>query len=294
MMKIATLIGLLPVKAVTMADAFDDHRVARQVELQAVVAGADGPPFAHALMMFARKRILNYGIPALCGLMLLACSGCMTRARPAAQPIVASAISSETYARRLAGAKEFFYAAVAGDRGALWKSEQALEELGGEESRDAQVVAYMGACRLLEASHAPFPWDKAALGREGLDLEDRAVADAPDDLEVRFLRGVTDYQLPRFMGRWDSAVADLTAVARVAEREADAGRLDPRAAAAALDYYGKLLEQRYDGAGAVAAWRAAVRLGGDSQGGRDAAKHLLEHHASFQSSDVLPAQQAAG
>jgi hypothetical protein len=207
---------------------------------------------------------------------------------------VASAISPETYARRLAGAKEYFYAAVAGNRAALPKAEQILDELGGEQSRDAQVVGYMGACRLLEADHAPFPWDKAALGREGLELEDRAVADAPDDLEVRFLRGVTDYQLPRFMGRWNSAVADLTAVARVAEREADAGRLDPRAAAAALDYYGKILEQRYDAAGAIAAWRAAVRLGGDSPGGQDAAKHLIEHHASFQNPNNLPAQQAAG
>jgi hypothetical protein len=83
-------------------------------------------------------------------------------------------------------------------------------------------------------------------------------------------------------------------VARVAQREADAGRLDPRAAAAALDYYGKILERRYDAAGAIAAWRAAVRLGGDSPGGQDAAKHLLEHHASIQNPNNLPAQQAAG
>ena len=245
-------------------------------------------------MMFVAKSVSKAVLSALCVLIPLAAAGCVSRGRPAAQPVMASAVSSETYARRLAGAKEFFYAAVGGDRAALPRAEQALNELGGEQSHDAEVVAYTGACRLLEAAHAPFPWDKAALGREGIELEDRAVAEAPDDLEVRFLRGVTDYQLPRFMGRWDSAVADLTTVARVAEREADAGRLDPRAAAAALDYYGKILEQRYDAAGAIAAWQSAVHLSGDSPGGHDAAKHLIEHHASIQTTNNLPAQQAAG
>ena len=244
--------------------------------------------------MSVPNRLIPGVLSGLCTLMAAACGGCQAPARPAPQAIVASALTVDTYPRRMSEAKEFFYAAVAGDREALPKAEKVLDDMGGEQSRDPQVVAYLGACRLLDASRAPFPWDKAALGQGGLALQDRAVAEAPDDAEVRFLRGVTSYQLPRFMGRWNSAVSDLTTVGRVAEREAAAGRLDSRAAAAALDYYGKLLEQRYEGASAIAAWRAAVRLGGDSPGGQDAAKHLIEHHALIQSPGNLPAQQAAG
>ena len=223
-----------------------------------------------------RPAIFRLTIPHL--LLALIGGGCeANRSHLAPQPVEASAVFRERYPHRLAAAKELFYAAVAGDRPALPRSEQMFEELGGATAADPEVVAYMGAVRLLEAARAPFPWDKAVLGREGLALEDRAVAMAPDDLEVRFLRGVTSYELPRFMGRWNSAVADLTRVAQVAEHEADAGRLDRRAAAADLDYYGKILEQKYDAPGAIAAWRAAVRLNPDSPGGRDAAKHLAEH-----------------
>ena len=213
--------------------------------------------------------------------MVLAISaGCQSPAPARPQAITAGALARTPSPKRLNDAKEAFYAAVAGDRAALTRAQQILEELGGEQSADAQVLAYLGAVRLLQADHAPFPWDKAALGREGLALEDRAVAAAPENLEVRFLRGVTNYQLPHFLGRWDLAAHDLTAVAKVAERESAAGRLDPRAAAADLDYYGKLREQQFDAAGAIRAWREALRISPDSPGGRDAAKHLAEHHAS--------------
>ena len=196
----------------------------------------------------------------------------MNRAAPAAE----LAASRE----RLAQAKDLFYAAVAGNRDALPRSIEMLNDMGGRRSANPQVVAYFGAAELLEAARSPFFWEKAALGRDGMDLEDRAVAAAPDDLEVRFLRGVTNYQMPRFLGRFDLAQADLAYVARFAEQAANAGQLDRRAAAADLDYHGKGLEQRYDAAGAIAAWRAACRVESDSPGGRDAAKHLVEHHAT--------------
>jgi hypothetical protein len=211
----------------------------------------------------------------LCFVAPVLCAGCQSPAPARPQAVTAGARTGTP--ARLKEAKESFYAAVAGDRDALPRAEQVLGELGGDQSDDPQVLAYLGAARLLQASHAPFLWDKAALGRQGLSLEDRAVAAAPENLEVRFLRGVTNYELPRFLGRWDVAVNDLTKVAQVAERESAAGRLDPRAAAAGLDYYGKVREQKFDAPGAISAWRAAVRISPNSPGGQDAAKHLLEH-----------------
>jgi hypothetical protein len=113
-----------------------------------------------------------------------------------------------------------------------------------------------------------------------MDLVDKAVAEAPDDLEIRFLQGVTFYQLPAFLGRKQTAIDDLTAVGRVAESAARSGRLDPRAAAAGLVYYGKLREEKFDAAGAIAAWRAALRIDPDSKAGDDARKHLAEHNVN--------------
>ena len=179
--------------------------------------------------------------------------------------------------RTLSDAKDLFYRSVAGDRQSLPIAQRKLKELGGEDATDPQVTAYLGACKLLAANRAALPWEKASLAQQGLELEDRAVTEAPADFEIRFLRGVTNFVLPRFLGRWPTAVADLTAVAQVAAREAAAGRLDPRAAAAALDYHGKLLEAQCDLLGAIADWRVALRLSPDSPGGHDAAKHLREH-----------------
>ena len=215
----------------------------------------------------------------LCVAMILPACGCRGEGSAAGEDNFSPATQA-TYSTRLSTGKTLFYDAVAGDRGALSRAEQIFEQLGGRDSPNAQVVAYLGASRLLDAGRAAMPWDKASLAHEGLALEDRAVAQAPGDLEVRFLRGVTNYQLPGFMGRWATAVSDLSLVAQAAEQAAAAGRLDPRAAAADLDYYGKIREKNYDAAGAIAAWRAAIRIDRDSPGGLDALKHLREHHAA--------------
>jgi MFS family permease len=127
--------------------------------------------------------------------------------------------------QKLARAKDLFYAAVDGNRAALDESRQLLKELGGENSNDAEVIAYTGAVDLLMASQSPLFWEKASLAYRGLELQDRAVAMAPQDLEVRFLRGVTNYQIPFFLGRHQLALNDLATVARVAEIAANEGRL---------------------------------------------------------------------
>ena len=174
----------------------------------------------------------------------------------------------------LADAKEGFYRAVAGQKDQLKRSIELLERLGGASSTDPQVVAYTGACRLLEASQATWFWDKALLAREGLVLLDRAVAEAPADLEVRFLRGVTGYQLPAFVGRSQLAAKDLAYVAARAPAAARAGTLDRRAAAAALYYHGLEMERNGEERAAIKAWRQAVQIDLTSPGGRDAAQRL--------------------
>jgi hypothetical protein len=211
----------------------------------------------------------------------LLCTGCQHAPPPAVAATSASRLSATqpTHVAEVATAKDLFYKAVAGDLDSLPLSLQMFREMGGGNSADPQVVAYTGAALLFKASHASL-LEKGALANEGLSLEDKAVVLAPENLEVRFLRGVTGYKLPRFMGRSATATADLAYVAKVAELAANDGRLDRRAAAADLVYYGKELEDHYDAAGAEAAWRAAVRIDPEGSAGRDALKHLTEHRVT--------------
>lgn len=220
----------------------------------------------------------RYAGPALALLVMLS-GGCQP-SRPATEVVSTRPTTSPAEQSKLAMAKDLFYQSVAGDRAALPKAQQILEELGGGNASDPQIVAYTGAATLLQASRSANFFEKSALGHKGMELEDKAVAEAPHDLEVRFLQGVTFYQLPPFLGRRQTAIEDLTEVARVAEAAAKAGKLDPRAAAADLVYYGKIREENYDAAGAIAAWRSAIQIDPDSQAARDARKHLAEHNVN--------------
>lgn len=195
------------------------------------------------------------------------------------QRVVAWRVASTqpAFKSQLAQAKDLFYAAVAGNADALPRAREILDSLGGGDSPDPMVVVYTGAVSLLQAKHASLPWDKVGLARAGLDMEDHAVASAPDDLEVRFLRGVTNYEMPEFIGRHATGIADLAAVAKVAEQAAKENRLDSRAAAAALDYHAKSLEADFKIPDALAEWEAAIRINPTSPGGIDAAKHIAEH-----------------
>ena len=205
---------------------------------------------------------------------------CNVGCQHASSPPIQSTTSQSTYQQRLSRAKDLFYKAVAGDQDALGESQRILGELGGVDSSNAEVVAYSGAADLLAASRAFLLWDKASLANRGLAAQDRAVAMAPQDLEVRFLRGVTNVQLPFFLGRRQLAIDDLAAVARVAEQAASEGRLDRRAAVTDLDTYANELARRKRLSEAIAAWQAAARLGPDIPAGTDALKHLAAVKAS--------------
>lgn len=177
-------------------------------------------------------------------------------------------------ADQLAAAKRMFYDAVAGQDGALRSSTALLERLGGETSQDPQVIAYLGGCRLLAAPGAVLPWEMGRLSKEGLALQDRAVAAAPDDLEIRALRGLSNYQLPGFFGRGMVAAEDLAFAAPRAPAAVRAGALEPRIGAAVLYHHGLVLGRSGDRPSAEAAWREAVAVSPDSPAGRAAAKQL--------------------
>lgn len=196
-------------------------------------------------------------------------------APPPAQPAVVTATTQPTDAPDpRVRAKRLFYDAVAGDKGAVEESRRAWGEIRRADAEDVTTTGYLGAATMLAAAQAPWPWDKGNLAKEGMSLLDAAVAAAPADLEVRFLRGMTNYRLPRFFGRAGLASKDLAFVAARARQAAEAGELPRPLAAAALYHYGVLRAEQRDRAAASAAWREATEIGPESPAGLAAAERL--------------------
>jgi hypothetical protein len=149
---------------------------------------------------------------------------------------------------------------VDGDDDAATRAAALLGEAMDALPGDAVVRVHLGSARLLEAKRAFAFWTKGRLAREGLALVDRAVADAPDDVEVRFIRGRSTYALPSFFRRGDEAASDLAWVAARAEAAVSEGRLAPDVAAAALFYDGVCRAERDDSDGARASWVRAMAI----------------------------------
>jgi 15-cis-phytoene synthase len=79
---------------------------------------------------------------------------------------------------------------------------------GFARSQHALLLAYDGAFDALDARHGTWPHARLIAVRSALRRLDAAVAAAPDDIEVRYLRLVNTHFLPGFFGRRDSARAD--------------------------------------------------------------------------------------
>ena len=95
-------------------------------------------------------------------------------------------------------------------------NEQAIAEgmavIEASGSTEPAQEAYRGALIVLKAKHAFWPHQKMNFLREGLPVLDSLVARHPEFVEIRYLRLLSCYYLPRFLGRSDSVRDDLMAL----------------------------------------------------------------------------------
>ena len=197
-------------------------------------------------------------------------AGCSAGHRPASMP-TRDAVAPSSQPGSLAQARDLFYRAVEGDTEALSRCEETLADLPAE---DPKVQAYHGACQMLRSARARLPWEKGKLAKAGLVLLDGAVAAAPSDAEVRFVRGMTCYNLPALFNRSSLAARDLAEVAERAEAASADGTLTPALAAASLYHYGVIQSRAGDKAAAASLWRRAVALAPTSRAGQRATEAL--------------------
>jgi 15-cis-phytoene synthase len=101
---------------------------------------------------------------------------------------------------------------------ALPRAHHTLERVrahapGFARERRSLLLAYEGALLMLQAKHGSWPPARLRAVRGGLERLDAAVAAAPGDVEIRYLRLVNTHYMPPFLGRRESAREDLLAVA---------------------------------------------------------------------------------
>ena len=187
-----------------------------------------------------------------------------------------TAEAANDFAQRLSGARVDYFRGLQGDSTAEDRALTEFTALDREHPRDPIVMAYRGSLQLLQAGRTWAVWNKHRLASNGLAKLDESLTIAPHDLEVRFIHAETTWHLPFFYHRKDEAERDFAYIAQRAERAAATGALPAELAAAALDDYGRILAEKRDSAGARRAFLAAVRVDGQSPGGRDASSQLKQ------------------
>jgi hypothetical protein len=116
--------------------------------------------------------------------------------------------------------RQLYWSAVHDER-AIARGVQALREArAGAAVRagsgvDAALAAYDGALTTLRAKHGSWPPARLRHLREGLAVMDAVVAAHPDHPEARYLRLMSCYYLPGFLGRGASVRDDFAALARL-------------------------------------------------------------------------------
>lgn len=106
-------------------------------------------------------------------------------------------------------ARVLFYQASAGDTESLEHCAELLLKLVEQHPADSLIAAYLGSTRILQSSTSHVPWRKGKLVKEGLKMLDSAVSASVEDLEIRFLRGVSTHHLPGFFGRKEESPGRL-------------------------------------------------------------------------------------
>jgi hypothetical protein len=109
--------------------------------------------------------------------------------------------------------RELYLSAVH-DAAAIPRGLAAVESARAHGNANPAVLsAYQGALITLRAKHGSWPPARLSHLREGLAILDQAVRDEPDQVEVRFLRLLSCYYLPGFLGRRGTVRADFAMLA---------------------------------------------------------------------------------
>lgn len=116
------------------------------------------------------------------------------------------------------------YALSVGDEAFLDAAMEEIERLrvlGGDARLDNLLDGYAGALKVISGKHAFWPHQKLSRVKDGLRVLDSSVSEAPEHVELRYLRLVSTYYLPFFFNRGESASDDLATLVSLLDRNSD-------------------------------------------------------------------------
>jgi len=106
-----------------------------------------------------------------------------------------------------------------GDKQAVVRAETYLRQLLELEPNHAQGLALLGSVYTMKGRDAFWPTTQLRLVREGIEIMDRAVSLAPDDIRTRTIRALNNAHMPDFLGRAEVVRADLAWLWEKAEKD---------------------------------------------------------------------------
>ena len=101
---------------------------------------------------------------------------------------------------------------------AVDKAEKYLSRLIELDSDNALALVYYGSTLTMKARDASMPWDKMKYMKLGFARMDRAVKIAPDNVEVRLIRGINSASVPGMFKRLKFALQDFKQIAQMDQR----------------------------------------------------------------------------
>ena len=78
-----------------------------------------------------------------------------------------------------------------------------------------QILAYLGGLEALKAKHAFWPFTKMSRLNTSMDILQRAIKAAPDNLEIRFIRFSILHHIPSILGYGEERSEDAVKIARL-------------------------------------------------------------------------------
>ena len=98
---------------------------------------------------------------------------------------------------------------VDGDKKAVNKGEEFFEKVLSLDSSNAFATGYYGSILSLKARDAKMPWTKIKYAKQGFEQLDKSIQMNPDDLDVRLIRAMNSYQVPKIMKRLPLSFEDF-------------------------------------------------------------------------------------
>jgi tetratricopeptide (TPR) repeat protein len=98
---------------------------------------------------------------------------------------------------------------VAGDHKAVERGEELLQKALSLDPNNAYAMGYYGSILSLKARDASMPWTKVKYAKQGFEQLDKSIQLNPDDLDVRLIRAMNSYQVPKFMKRLPLSLEDF-------------------------------------------------------------------------------------